>query len=127
VTDRLDRASLHVSVGAAIAGICWDRWEDKRFQGGEGDDDYCCAHFCCAPCICSEVRTGREENFDTISGGLWVERCIGDKVERLTARSIVDGVVRCGIHNETAEADDDCDKTKGENTNQTYLLTPAEL
>jgi hypothetical protein len=76
----------------------------------------------------SAVKLGLgEEIFDTISGGSWDERCIGDKAERLTARSIIDGVVRCGIYDETAEADDDCDETKGENTNQTDLLTPAEL
>jgi hypothetical protein len=55
------------------------------------------------------------------------ERCIGDKVGRPTASRIVDGVVRCGIYDETAKADDDRDETKGENTNQTDLLTLAEL
>jgi hypothetical protein len=76
----------------------------------------------------SAVRLGLGgENFGMISGGSRVERCIGDKAERLTARSIIDGVVRCGIYDEAAEADDDRDEAKGENTNQADLLTPAEL
>jgi hypothetical protein len=36
--------------------------------------------------------------------------------ERPTARSIVHGVICGRVYNKTAEADYDCDQTKGENT-----------
>jgi hypothetical protein len=76
----------------------------------------------------SAVRLGLDKKiFDVISGGSWIERCIGGKVGRPTARRIVDGVVRCGTYDETAKADDDRDETRGENTNQTDLLTLVEL
>lgn len=46
---------------------------------------------------------------------------------RLTARRIVDAVVCYGVGDETGNTNDHGDQAEGENTDETELLTPAEL
>ena len=46
---------------------------------------------------------------------------------KLTARRIIDAVVRYCVGDETGKTDNDGDHAEGENTNKADLLTPAEL